>query len=198
VASARAGNVIGGGDWGRDRLVPDAVQAFSRNVPLALRNPAAVRPWQYVLDAACGYLILARHLIERGRSAVGAWNFGPSRAGEVSVQEVSVQEIVGRLATLWGGTARWEHVVGSHPHESAYLSLDSAKAQTQLGWRPVVGIDEALRSTVEWYRAFHQGADMRALSLAQVKTFCDCAGATGAIVDGAHIRAPSFAGDSHP
>jgi len=194
VASARAGNVIGGGDWGRDRLIPDAVQAFSRDVPLAIRNPAAVRPWQHVLDAAYGYMILARHLIERGRSAVGAWNFGPSRAGEVSVQQVA-----DRLATLWGRTAaRWQHVVSSHPHESGYLSLDSSKAQTQLGWRPAVGLDEALRSTVEWYRGFYQGEDMRALSLAQIKTFCDSAGAARAILDGAEIRAPSIAGDSHP
>jgi CDP-glucose 4,6-dehydratase len=164
VASARAGNVIGGGDWARDRLVPDAMRAFMANTPLRIRNPAAVRPWQHVLDPVVAYLLLAQRLAEQGRPFAEAWNFGPSAASEVPVSR-----IVETLVPRWGDGARWEQDVGDHPHEAAYLKLDCAKAASRLGWRPLIELDQALELTVEWYRGLAAGADMRALTLAQMR-----------------------------
>jgi CDP-glucose 4,6-dehydratase len=164
VASARAGNVIGGGDWARDRLVPDAMRAFMANVPLRIRNPAAVRPWQHVLDPVVAYLLLAQRLAEHGRPFAESWNFGPSAASEVPVSR-----IVETLVARWGDGARWEQDAGEHPHEAAYLKLDCAKAAARLGWRPLIELDDALALTVEWYRALAAGADMRALTLAQMR-----------------------------
>jgi CDP-glucose 4,6-dehydratase len=164
VATARAGNVIGGGDWARDRLVPDAMRAFMAQTPLRIRNPAAVRPWQHVLDPVLGYLRLAQRLVEDGRTYAEGWNFGPAAASEVPVSH-----IVETLVRLWGEGARWERDAGEHPHEAAYLKLDCSKAAARLGWRPLIELEAALDLTVEWYRALAAGADMRALTLGQMQ-----------------------------
>jgi CDP-glucose 4,6-dehydratase len=163
VATARAGNVIGGGDRAIDRLVPDAVRAFSQDRPLRVRNPSAVRPWQHVLDPVLAYLALAERLATDGANYDQGWNFGPTNASEVPVRH-----IVDRLVLLWGARASWEADSGDHLHEATYLKLDCTKAATLLDWRPVIELDEALRMTVEWYRAGDSGRDMRAFSLAQI------------------------------
>jgi CDP-glucose 4,6-dehydratase len=163
VASARAGNVIGGGDWALDRLVPDAIRAFSIGEPLIIRNPAAIRPWQHVLDPLLGYLLLAEHLVKGGIPFAGAWNFGPSTESEVPVEIV-----VNGLVRRWGNTARWEHKGGHYPHEAAYLKLDCSKARGRLSWRPLIGLDQALDLTVDWYKEQLRGSDMRAVSLRHI------------------------------
>jgi CDP-glucose 4,6-dehydratase len=163
VATARAGNVIGGGDWAIDRLVPDAIRAFSQHRPLRIRNPSAVRPWQHVLDPVLAYLALAERLAIDGANYDQGWNFGPTNASEVPVRH-----IVDRLVLLWGARASWEADRGDHVHEAAYLRLDCTKAATLLDWQPVIELDEALQMTVDWYRAGDSGRDMRAFSLAQI------------------------------
>jgi CDP-glucose 4,6-dehydratase len=166
VATARAGNVIGGGDWAADRLVPDAIRAFSRNEPLSIRNPHAVRPWQHVLEPITGYLILLERLVGRGAAFAEAWNFGPGGDSEISVGEV-----VERLVSLWGANARWVADKGVHPHEAGFLKLDCSKSRQRLGWRPTTQVDDALRMSVDWYRACHAGADMSAFTLHQIREF---------------------------
>jgi CDP-glucose 4,6-dehydratase len=163
VASGRAGNVIGGGDWSFDRLIPDAVRAFSQGVPLAIRNPAAVRPWQHVLDPVIAYLLLAQRLVKDGDRFAEAWNFGPTAASEVSVKTV-----VDRVAQAWGDGARWVKDSGDHPHEAAYLKLDCSKAIQRMGWKPILSLQRALSLTVDWYKAQERGIDMRAVSLEQI------------------------------
>ena len=164
VASARAGNVIGGGDRAPDRLVPDAIRAFETRQPLQIRNPEAVRPWQHVLDPVLGYLRLAECLVREGRKFCGAWNFGPAPASEVPVSVIA-----DHLVRLWQGDAHWRHDASEHPHEAVYLKLDCTKATNELQWRPLFGLDEALRATVEWYRAQHKGLNVRKITLAQIE-----------------------------
>jgi CDP-glucose 4,6-dehydratase len=164
IATARAGNVIGGGDWAQDRLVPDIMRAFIAGKPVRIRYPHAVRPWQHVLDPVIAYLVLAERLFSGGIDFAGAWNFGPPAASEVSVQAV-----VEKLVECWGDTARWEIDEGFRPHEAAYLSLDCAKAAARLHWRPAIDLDDALTLTVEWYRTFQNKGDMRELSHDQVE-----------------------------
>lgn len=164
IASARAGNVIGGGDWSADRLVPDAMRAFMADSPLMVRNPLSVRPWQHVLDPVIGYLRLAQALCgSDGARHCEGWNFGPEASSEVSVQTVATS-----VARAWGGRARWELELGAHPHEAIALRLDCAKTRHRLGWKPLIDFDEALRWTVDWYKAFHDGGDVRAVAAAQV------------------------------
>lgn len=163
IASGRAGNVIGGGDWAQNRLVPDAMRAWLSGDTLPIRNPHAVRPWQHVLDPVIGYLVLAERLVENGSEFAEAWNFGPSAASEVSVER-----ILAHLVRLWGGSARWERDEGPHPHEAAYLKLDCSKSNARLGWRPILDLGQTLRLTIEWYSAFAAGRDMRAFSRAQI------------------------------
>ena len=163
IASARAGNVIGGGDWSRDRLVPDAMQAFMARTPLHIRNSQAVRPWQHVIDPILAYLGLVERLVKDGAEFAEGWNFGPAPASEVSVGIIADE-----LVRLWGKDARWMKAGGDHPHEAAYLKLDCAKATDRLGWTPQLPLDEGLRLTVEWYKAFESGADMRAVTRAQI------------------------------
>jgi CDP-glucose 4,6-dehydratase len=162
VATARAGNVIGGGDWGADRLVPDAVRAVQADRPLLVRNPAAVRPWQHVLDPLEGYLLLAQSLA-LGAGFDRAWNFGP-RAHDAR----SVAWIVERLYELWDGRLRWLPDEAANPPEAAHLSLDSSAAETELGWRPRAGLAAALELVVRWHEAHEAGRDMRAVSLGQI------------------------------
>lgn len=164
IASGRAGNVIGGGDWSPDRLVPDAIRAFMAGEPLRIRNPRAVRPWQHVLDPVLAYLQLCERLVTGGRPFAQGWNFGPPAAGEVPVET-----IVDGLVRRWGDDARWEKDAGEHPHEAAYLKLDCSKAMNHLGWRPLIPLEQALDLTVEWYRAYDKGANMREMTLEQIK-----------------------------
>jgi CDP-glucose 4,6-dehydratase len=165
IASARAGNVIGGGDWGEDRLVPDIMRAALAGEPARVRNPNSIRPWQHVLNPLSGYLVLAQALFESAEHAAG-WNFGPA---EQDARPVGW--LVERIAELWPAELRWTLDDGPHPHEASYLKLDSSRARLRLGWRPPVALDEALASIVEWYQALRDGADMRAVTLAQIEAF---------------------------
>ncbi len=164
LATARVGNVIGGGDWAEDRLVPDAIRAFSEQQPLVIRFPAATRPWQHVIEPLRGYLMLAERLAVEAEEFSGAWNFGPA---EDDVRPVSW--VAERLAERWGGDARVELGPRVGPRESKLLSISSAKAIAELGWRPVWPIDVALDCTLEWYRCFAAKGDTRALSLEQIE-----------------------------
>jgi CDP-glucose 4,6-dehydratase len=165
LASARAGNVIGGGDWGEDRLIPDVMRAALADAPVQIRNPGATRPWQHVLNPLSGYLALAERLCD-DPSAATAWNFGPD---EEDARPVGA--IVGRLDDLWPGGLRWERDAGEHPHEARYLKVDSSRARARLGWTPRWGLEQALESIVEWYVALRDEADMRAVSLGQLDAF---------------------------
>lgn len=153
VASARAGNVIGGGDWAEDRLVPDALRAWEKGRPVQVRYPGAVRPWQHVLEPLHGYLMLAERL--HGGEAAEAWNFGPD-----AHDMVPVGVLLDRLAQFWGAGATWFGDAGSHPHEAGLLHLDSGKARRELGWVPRWSLDVALDRVVGWHRAFLGGEDM--------------------------------------
>ena len=167
IASARAGNVIGGGDWAKDRLVPDIVRAFLANEAVRIRRPGATRPWQHVLDPLMGYLRLAQKLQQGDSGADEGWNFGPGPESDLPVSA-----LVERLAELWGPDARWEIDTGDHPHEAHYLKLDCSKAHARLGWQPAIGIAEALAMTVRWYRTFQNHGDLRAETLAQINRYC--------------------------
>ena len=149
LATARAGNVIGGGDWAEDRLVPDLVRAATTGQALVVRNPGAIRPWQHVLEPLSGYLRLAQ-LLWSDASVAQAWNFGPGSGGEVSVQALTE-----RLASHWGAL-RIECDASAQPHEVAVLRLDASAARAQLGWQPVWGLDETLERTACWYRHHHE------------------------------------------
>ena len=166
VASARAGNVIGGGDWSVDRLIPDAIKAFEANKPLVIRNPLATRPWQHVLEPLYGYLILAQALYERGSDFASAWNFGPR-----DEDNRSVQEVVDLLILGWGDSARWEKGGSEQPHEANLLKLDCSKARTQLGWIPKWNLEMAAQKIVEWQKAFQAKENMRVLCLAQIDDY---------------------------
>ncbi len=165
LATARAGNVIGGGDWGEDRLLSDVARAIQAGEPVRLRRPEAVRPWQHVLNPLAGYLLLAERL-SHSREAARAWNFGPAPE---DLQ--SVRWIVERMAALWGRRLDWEPDNAPYPDEAAYRALDSSAAERELGWRPGWGLERALERIVEWQRAYAGGADMRSLSLAQIEDF---------------------------
>jgi CDP-glucose 4,6-dehydratase len=166
VASARAGNVIGGGDWGDDRLVPDIMRAALAGREVRIRNPGAVRPWQHVLNPLSGYLILAQALWASQEHA-RAWNFGPA---DEDARPVSW--VVRQIGELWPGGVAYALDDASNPPETRYLKLDSSRARDRLGWRPMVGLEMALESTVTWYRQLRDGADMRAVTLDQIGTLC--------------------------
>jgi CDP-glucose 4,6-dehydratase len=167
VATARAGNVIGGGDAARNRLVPDLIAAFEQGRAAELRNPAAVRPWQHALEPLRGYLMVAQRLCEEPQVAAQAWNFGPDLGDAVPVHEVAR-----RLAQLWGSraTVRMAQTAGAG-HEAALLTLDATKARESLGWRPLLRLDDALRLTVDWARATAAGRDAREMCLTQISAY---------------------------
>jgi CDP-glucose 4,6-dehydratase len=171
VATARAGNVIGGGDFAPDRLVPDLIRAFSAGSRAKIRRPGAVRPWQHVLDPLAGYLALAEALCADGATHAGAWNFGPPPDHELPVAWVADE-----CARVWGGRAAWVEDGGEHPHESADLRLDSAKALAGLGWRARIPLTDAISWTVRWHRALGEGAGARDLVLGDVERFEERAG----------------------
>jgi CDP-glucose 4,6-dehydratase len=167
IAVARAGNVIGGGDWSTDRLVPDAIAAFAAGLPLELRYPDAIRPWQFVLDPLFAYLDFARLLLaEGGDSVARAWNLGPSPDHERPVAWVA-----DALAAAWGAGATWRQAAGVHPVEATALRLDSSAAARSLGWRSRVGLAESIRRTVAWYRAQLGGADVATLMDEEIERF---------------------------
>jgi CDP-glucose 4,6-dehydratase len=165
VGSARAGNVVGGGDWTEDRLIPDIMRGAVAGEAIPIRRPDAIRPWQHVLNPLSGYLALAEALA-RDREAAEGWNFGPA-----DEDARPVQWIVERLTERWPGELRWEIDPGPHPHEATYLKLDSAKARARLGWEPRWGLGTALDSIVDWYQALARGEDMRAVTLGQIDAF---------------------------
>lgn len=166
LATARAGNVIGGGDWAADRLVPDAIRAFSLGDTLRIRYPAAIRPWQHVLEPICGYVMLAEHIISERPGFAGGWNFGPC---DNAVQ--TVREIVEKISRLWGDGAEYTVDGAAHPHEAGFLKLDCSKAARRLGWRPRLDLDTALEWTVAWHRAMSSAEDMHHFTLRQVSDY---------------------------
>lgn len=166
VASARAGNVIGGGDWSEDRLISDAIKAFEADKPLMIRNPLATRPWQHVLEPLSGYLILAQALYHQGSAFASGWNFGPR-----DEDNHSVQEVVDLLISRWGDSACWEKEGSEQPHEANLLKLDCSKARTQLGWMPKWKLETAIQKIVEWQKAYQAKENMQELSLAQINHF---------------------------
>ncbi len=172
LATARAGNVIGGGDWASDRLAPDCLSAFAKNESAPLRHPQAVRPWQHVLEPLAGYLQLAKQLFTPdGARFAKAWNFGPDASGNASVRELA-----GTMARLWGEGARLEWAPSTeNPHEAGLLRLDSTLARTELGWKPRWSLEKALAQTVDWYRAWASGSDMAAVSLDQIRAYAKAA-----------------------
>lgn len=166
VATARAGNVIGGGDWARDRLVPDFFRAVREGRRLTIRNPSAVRPWQLVLEPLAGYLLLAQALWHRPAAFSEAWNFGPSAQDEWPVHRVA-----DALVRRWGRDSAWTAEEGRHPHEASYLKLDNSKARARLHWLPRVSLDKALDHIVAWFRAYSQGDDMARVSMDQIAEY---------------------------
>ncbi|MDR3505015.1 MAG: CDP-glucose 4,6-dehydratase [Acidocella sp.] len=166
LATVRAGNVIGGGDWAQDRLLPDFFKTIMAGEFLTIRNPRAIRPWQHVLEPLCGYLLAAEHMWTHDEQR-NSWNFGPSQSSTVTVQTVA-----GKLCALWGQGAFFTVMPDENPvHEAPVLRLNAKKAWQDLAWRPGLTLDEALANTVAWYRAFQAGETMRDFSLSQIKTF---------------------------
>jgi len=168
IASARAGNAIGGGDWTRDQLIPDLIRAFVAGESCLIRNPSAIRPWQFVLEPLRGYLMLAEHLAKDGAHFGSAWNFGPA-----DTDAAPVSCIADELARLWGENASWRRDDGMHPREARFLKLDTSKANTVLGWHPVLPLKAALSWIVEWYRAFQTGADLLRFTRDQIERYED-------------------------
>lgn len=166
VASTRAGNVIGGGDWAKDRLIPDIMAAIMENRPVIIRSPSAIRPWQHVLEPLNGYLCLAERLWAHGPKFAQAWNFGPN-----SEDAKTVSWIVEYLTSFWGEGARWGLDSAQHPHEDNYLKLDCSKARSLLGWAPKLRLSTALKWIAEWYRGYQQNKDMRCLTEEQITRF---------------------------
>lgn len=184
VASVRAGNVIGGGDWALDRLIPDMIKAFNMGDPVLIRNPHAIRPWQHVLEPLGGYLLLAQNLWHSGPEFMGSWNFGPC-----DEDAKPVSWIVERLKTLWGDGATWKLDEGMHPHEANYLKLDCSKAKARLGWEPCLTLADTLEWVVEFYQGYYAGQSAREIAEAQIRRYQACS--LGSVsLDSAAVAAP--------
>ena len=166
MATARAGNVIGGGDWATDRLVPDTLRALEKSEPVLVRNPNAIRPWQHVLEPLSGYLVLAERLYRYGQLYAEGWNLGPA-----DEDARTVQWIVEYLCRQWGSGASWTLQGGDHPHEASFLKLDISKARQRLQWAPRWSLELALKHITEWHQAWVKGEDMRAICLKQIKQY---------------------------
>lgn len=166
MATVRAGNVIGGGDWALDRLVPDILRALQHQQPVQIRNPNAIRPWQHVLEPLSGYLLLAERLYQNGQQDAEGWNFGPR-----DEDAQPVQWIVEKLCEAWGNHATWSLQPGEHPHEANYLKLDISKARQRLHWFPRWPLQTALQHIADWHKAWLNGQDMRAMCLKQINLY---------------------------
>jgi CDP-glucose 4,6-dehydratase len=166
LATVRAGNVIGGGDWAQDRLIPDILAAFEQGKTVNIRNPHSVRPWQHVLEPLRGYLTLAERLHDHGISYAEGWNFGPN-----DEDAKPVGWIVEKMAGLWGNTATWQNDAGDHPHEANYLKLDISKARKHLDWHPALRLEDALKFIIDWSKQRQAGANVRALTLEQIRIY---------------------------
>jgi len=169
LASARAGNAIGGGDWTSHQLIPDLMRSFLAGKSCEIRNPLAQRPWQFVLEPLRGYLMLAERLFEDGVRYASGWNFGP-----VDTDAKPVGWIADELVRLWGPGAAWHRDVSQHPHEAHFLKLDASKAKVDMGWHPWLPLPKALQWIAEWYRAYQAGSDMRGFTLAQIQRYEAC------------------------
>jgi len=168
LSSARAGNIIGGGDWAEDRIVPDCIRSLVEEKPVELRNPYAIRPWQFILDPLFGYLLLAIKMKEKPETYAGAWNFGSYQPNAVTVQTITEKVLKEWGSGTWQGASQNE----INPHESNHLKLDISKSTTKLGWKPVYDINETIQKTVEWYKEYYTGKiDMYEFSLEQVKSY---------------------------
>ena len=166
LASCRAGNVIGGGDWADDRLIPDILKAFEQDQSVTVRNPHAVRPWQHVLEPLSGYILMAQKLYEYGPDFAEGWNFGPD---ENDAKPVS--HIVEKLVELWGDSASWTLDGADHPHEAGYLKLDCSKAKMRLDWQPRWKLDDTLERIVSWHKAWINGADMQECAINEITDY---------------------------
>lgn len=166
LASARAGNVIGGGDWAKDRLIPDIMRAITQGKPVNIRNPRAIRPWQHVLEPLSGYLLLAQKLYEEGAAYAEGWNFGPN-----DEDAKPVQWIVERLTKAWDEGSNWVLDGGNHPHEAHYLKLDCAKAKERLDWHPRWNLQTTLDSITRWNKQWLAGENMKNISLQQITDY---------------------------
>lgn len=166
LASVRAGNVIGGGDWAEDRLIPDFMRAITQGQPVHIRNPHAIRPWQHVLEPLAGYLLLAQKLWEEGAAYGEGWNFGPN-----DEDAKPVQWIVAQLTKAWGEGASWVLDGGDHPHEAHYLKLDCSKAKARLDWHPRWDLARTMEKIIEWHKAMDQEENMKAKTLEQISQF---------------------------
>jgi CDP-glucose 4,6-dehydratase len=183
VATARAGNVIGGGDWAKDRLLPDLIRSVSRGEDIILRNPHAIRPWQHVLDPLAGYLMLAESLFKHGPRFSEAWNFAPAESHTVT-------QVVGQLLSLWGSQVSAKHDQSRQPHEDPYMILDSTKARVKLDWKPLLDLRASLSWIVEWVKRFQAGADMRSVTESQIDKYMEIA-SDKTIPDQASERMPA-------
>jgi CDP-glucose 4,6-dehydratase len=166
IASARAGNVIGGGDWAADRLIPDMVRAITNKEAVKIRRPNAIRPWQHVLEPLAGYLMLAQNLLLPNTLASSAFNFGPSDEDAKPVIDIAKY-----VTSSWGEGAAWTQDTAEHPHEAQYLKLDCSKAKAVLGWHPKMNLHQALDYVVQWHKAHLAGRNMRQISLEQIVQF---------------------------
>lgn len=166
IASVRAGNIVGGGDWSKDRLIPDIMRSFSEHKAVVIRNPAAIRPWQYILDLLHGYMILTQKLYKHPAEYSEAWNFGPPER-----DEQSVEYIVDHMIRSWGDGASWKQDEGFNPHEAGYLKLDSSKSRMRLGWSTGIGLPKALGYLTKWYKNYYDEAEMADVSRKQISEF---------------------------
>ncbi len=166
IASARAGNVIGGGDWAGDRLIPDFIRAISQNQKVIIRSPYAIRPWQHVLEPLNGYLKLAAKLYKEGPKYNGAWNFGPE-----DKDAKNVEWITQKICNFWGNGASYEIDTNPRPHEANYLKLDCSKSKAELSWEPRWDIHKALESTVDWHKVYLSGNNIRDITENQIEDF---------------------------
>jgi CDP-glucose 4,6-dehydratase len=168
LATARAGNVIGGGDWSKNRLVPDIIKAFGCGQTVNLRNPYSIRPWQHVLEPLSGYLLLAEKAYINGNQYEGAWNFGPGAAGEINVEALTK-----KISEVWGKDNSWTVVENAFLPESSFLKLDCAKSKKYLGWNPRLTIQDTVTWTADWYKRMYQKEDMEAYTIKQIRDYIE-------------------------
>ena len=166
LASGRAGNVIGGGDWSEDRLVPDILKAFTNSKPVLIRNPLSTRPWQHVLEPLSGYMVLAQQLYLKGDKYAEGWNFGPN-----DEDCKSVSWILDEMVKNWGKNASWSLDKSNNPHEAGFLKLDCSKAHKRLKWKPKLNLKNALKSIVEWYKIFDSGGNIKKQCLKEINEY---------------------------